>query len=70
VRDFLARRPLEVPVYLEATLAPEAFGTIVLPTTYVLDAKGVIRLHHRGAADWDTPEVEAFLRALSADASS
>jgi thiol-disulfide isomerase/thioredoxin len=70
VREFLARRPLGVPVLLEGTLAPEAFGAIVLPTTFVLDAEGVIRLHHRGAADWDTPEVEALLRALSAEASS
>lgn len=69
VREFLARRPLGVPVYLEGTLAPEALGAIVLPTTFVLDSEGVIRLHHRGAAEWDTPEVEEFLRALSAEAS-
>lgn len=69
VREFLARRPLGVPVYLEGTLAPEAFGAIVLPTTFVLDGDGVIRLHHRGAAEWDTPEVEAFLRALAGEAS-
>ncbi len=70
VREFLARRPLGVPVYLEGTLAPEALGAIVLPTTFVLDAQGVIRLHHRGAAEWDTAEVEEFLRALSAEAAS
>lgn len=70
VREFLARRPLGVPVYLEGTLAPEALGAIVLPTTFVLDAQGVIRLHHRGAAEWATAEVEEFLRALSAEAAS
>ena len=70
VRDFLARRRVDLPVYLEETLAPEALGVIVLPTTFILDARGAIRLHHRGAAEWDTPEVEAFLRALSAEAAS
>ena len=70
VGDFLARRPLAVPVYLEATLAPEALGVIVLPTTFLHDPEGEILLHHRGASEWDSPEVEAFLRALSAEGPS
>lgn len=65
VREFVRRqRPALEPV-LEETLAPAAFGELVLPTTAVLDTRGRMVLLHRGAADWNTPEVRALLRALA-----
>ncbi|MEQ9569712.1 MAG: TlpA disulfide reductase family protein, partial [Longimicrobiales bacterium] len=64
VRAFLRRRPLAVEPVLERTLAPEALGAEALPHTVILDASGRIVLKHRGAAAWDTPEVEALLRSL------
>ncbi len=54
-----------LPVYLERDPIPEAYGLKALPTTYILDRNGAIVLRHRGAADWDRPEVRAFLRSLT-----
>lgn len=68
VRAFLRRRPLGVEPVLEHTLAPAALGVEALPHTAILDADGAVVLRHRGAAVWDTPEVEALLRALEPSA--
>ena len=54
-----------LPVYLEHAPLPDAFGLEALPTTYIVDRSGAIVLRHRGAADWDRPEVGDFLRALA-----
>jgi thiol-disulfide isomerase/thioredoxin len=69
VEGFLETHPVALPVVFEETLAPEAFGPVVLPTTVVLDARGRVVLRHRGATAWDTDEVERLLRALDREAS-
>ena len=67
VAAFVRRLGLEISPVLEETLAPEAFGELVLPTTVLLDREGRMVLRHRGAAEWDTPEVRAFLLALAGE---
>lgn len=65
VRRFLERHRLAVPVYLEAEPAPASYDVLALPTTLVVDRSGRLVLHHRGAADWNQPEVRSWLRRLA-----
>lgn len=66
VERFARRQQMAVSPVLEATLAPEALGVEALPHTAILDSSGRLVIRHRGATDWDTPEVEALLRSLVA----
>jgi peroxiredoxin len=66
VREFLRRRRHTFPAFVEATRLPAAFGLRALPTTFVIDREGRIVLAHRGAANWDTPRMRAYLRELAA----
>jgi thiol-disulfide isomerase/thioredoxin len=67
VRAFAELNDHDLPLVVEETLAPEAFGELVLPTTVILDSEGRMVLRHRGAAEWDTPEVQALLRTLAGE---
>ncbi len=64
VEPFLRVQGYDLPVYLEIQEMPEAFGLEALPTTWIVDSRGRIVLKHRGAADWNQPEVRDFLLAL------
>ncbi len=66
VTRFLRRHQLDLPVFLEADPFPPSLGVSAVPTTLVVDQRGNIVLRHRGAADWNRPEVHAFLEALLA----
>lgn len=70
VADFVRRRRLTLPVYLEATRAPEVYRFNAVPTTWIVDRAGRIALRRRGAARWDTPEMLALVRTLLADSSA
>lgn len=41
-----------------------AFGTTRPPESYIIDKRGVIRRKFIGAQDWNTPEIQAYLRSL------
>jgi cytochrome c biogenesis protein CcmG, thiol:disulfide interchange protein DsbE len=41
-----------------------AFGTTRPPETYIIDRKGMIRRKFIGAQDWNTPEIQDYLRSL------
>jgi thiol-disulfide isomerase/thioredoxin len=64
VEQFVRRRGLTLPVYLEAAAPPAAFAFEAVPTTWIVDRQGNIVLRHRGAARWDLPATIAFLDAL------
>lgn len=65
VRRFLRRYRYDLPIYLEKTPVPHAFGLLGLPTSWLVDREGRIALIRHGEAVWDTDEVEAFVRALA-----
>ncbi|HUG28813.1 MAG TPA: TlpA disulfide reductase family protein [Gemmatimonadales bacterium] len=67
VSRFLRRHQLDLPVFLESDPFPPSLGVSAVPTTLVVDQRGNIVLRHRGAADWNRPEVHAFLEALLAN---
>lgn len=64
VRSFLRRHGYRLPAAVEDQRMPASFGLRALPTTYVIAADGRIVLSHRGAADWDRPEVRRLIRRL------
>lgn len=65
VRRHLRRHPMALPVFLEEERFPPAFGVRGIPMSWIVDREGRIVLHRFGAAAWDSPAVEAFLRELS-----
>ena len=65
VKPWVSRRGYRLPFYVEGTRMPESFGLRALPTTWILDGEGRVVLRHRGAADWDRPDVRALLASLS-----
>ncbi|MDZ7632630.1 MAG: TlpA disulfide reductase family protein [Gemmatimonadaceae bacterium] len=68
VAEFVRRRALRLPVYLEMSQAPAVYRFDAVPTTWIVDREGRIVFRHRGAMRWDTPAVQRFVRSLlSAD---
>lgn len=65
VRRHLRRHPLSLSVFLEEERFPPAFGLRGIPMTWIVDREGRIAYRHFGAADWDIPAVEDFLRELA-----
>ena len=67
VTDFVRRRRLTLPVYLEATPAPAVYRFDAVPTTWIFDRAGRIVFRRRGAMRWDTPAVRALVIRLLAE---
>jgi peroxiredoxin len=40
------------------------YGTVLIPETYIIDRKGVVRRKFVSAVDWNSPEVVDFLTKL------
>jgi thiol-disulfide isomerase/thioredoxin len=66
VERFQRRYRLALPIFLELDAIPRELGVAAVPTTLIVDREGRVLLRHRGAADWNRPEVHAFLEALLA----
>lgn len=64
VVKFLKKKNLDLPVYYERTSPPEVLSTSSLPTTFLIDAKGMIRVDKVGAADWNSKKVRALLDSM------
>ena len=54
----------DLPVYYERTKAPSLLASKVLPTTYILDKEGKIRVAETNAADWNTDKIKSLLDSL------
>jgi thiol-disulfide isomerase/thioredoxin len=61
VETFLANRNVEIPVFYQATKAPELLQTNSLPTTYLIDKDGSVIIKKVGSADWNSNKVRALL---------
>ena len=40
------------------------YGTVLIPETFIIDRKGVVRRKFVSAVDWNTPEITDFLTKL------
>ena len=66
--DFLIDAPLDFLIPSDPDgEAAERFGVIGMPTSYLIDPEGTIRLVHMGFRDGDMEEIEAAINALIAD---
>ena len=66
VRKFLAELNLtNLPLYIDETgAAARAVGAIGLPTTLLIDRRGRELGRLVGPAEWNAPEVVAYIKAL------
>ncbi len=64
VVKFLERKKLDLPVYYERTRPPAVLSSSSLPTTYLIDSEGVVRVDKVGAADWNSKKVRSLLDEL------
>lgn len=65
VQRYLNTVRYSLPVYRMESNPPPAVQSIEsLPTTLIVDKQGMIRIRHRGAADWNTPEVVDLIDEL------
>jgi thiol-disulfide isomerase/thioredoxin len=64
-RKALAKRPVS---YLSASdpsgMLPKRFGLETMPTTYLIDETGVVRLVHRGYRNGDMDEIRKHVQKL------
>ncbi len=64
IRDFVQDNGFTFPVYSATMWPPPALETESIPATFIVSPEGKIVLRHLGAAQWDHPDVVAFLRGL------
>lgn len=67
VQKFLDKHTYNLPVYLQKFSAPDQLSSNALPTTYVIDKKGRIRINETGVANWNSDKVKALLDQLLAE---
>ena len=61
VEDFISKNGYTLPVYFERSAPPGELSSGSLPTTYIIDASGAIRVKKVGAADWNSGKVRDLL---------
>ena len=64
VLDFIRKEHFDFPVYFENGKAPEQLKTSSIPTTFLLDGDGKIRIMKVGSADWNSTTVRNLLDSL------
>lgn len=62
---YVENKQFDIPIYRLATGVPEAFESRSLPTTYVVDPEGQIKLKKSGMAKYNTERFRNFLAGLS-----
>ena len=58
---FMENKELSLPVYFQVSEVPGEMSSNSLPTTYIIDPRGVIIASKVGAADWNSSKVRALL---------
>ncbi len=65
IRSFVAQRGLTFEILNEGSGAIEnAYQSPGIPSTFLIDRRGVIRMKVMGAADWDAPQRRAAIEAV------
>ena len=66
-RRALSRRPVTYPNASDPTgMLPKRFGLETMPTSYLIDQNGVVRLVHRGFRNGDMDEIRKQIEKLLA----
>lgn len=65
VRDFLSKHPVDFPVLMDSdSKVSRQFKVFSLPTTFLLDKRGVIRQRFLGEEEWDSPAMREKITTL------
>jgi thiol-disulfide isomerase/thioredoxin len=71
IAGFLSDHPAPgLPILLGGNAIAKAWHVQALPTAYVVDRHGILRLGALGERDWTSPDIERQLRALEPTAPS
>lgn len=63
-KAFNTRKNYNFSIYAPAQNLPEMYQSSSIPTTYIIDAKGNLRMIHKGMADYSTKDFKDFLTSL------
>lgn len=64
-RTFIAKKEFEFPVYFLRSELPTSYNTRSIPTTYVIDKEGMIKVENHGMAKYNTDSFNQLLNDLS-----
>lgn len=64
VKSFLTKKGYELPVYFPFSQVPEALQSKSIPTNFLIDGEGKLRIKETGAANWNSKKVRALLDGL------
>ncbi|GHA81598.1 TlpA family protein disulfide reductase [Pontibacter akesuensis] len=64
VKKYIDKKGYTFPVYLPASQLPQEFQSNAIPTTFIISPEGKIVAKQEGMADYNTPEVVAFLQGM------
>jgi thiol-disulfide isomerase/thioredoxin len=64
VQEYLAYHPARLAMYTPSDPIPGAFQPRLIPSTYIFDRSGRVRMHQSGDALWGEPNTVRFLRKL------
>ena len=67
VEKFLDKHNYTFPVYLQKFSAPAQLASNALPTTYLIDKNGLIRIEETGVANWNSDKVKNLMDQLLAE---
>jgi thiol-disulfide isomerase/thioredoxin len=65
VRQDPLAKSLTMPLYVFTSPVPPELDPEGLPTTYIFNRQGKVVFAHTGIAQWDAPEIVAYLEALA-----
>ena len=67
-RAFLKKKPVDYPVGIDTEgKTPKAYGVKAMPTSYIIDKKGVIRYVHKGFKPKDMKKIQKLVAELLAE---
>lgn len=66
VKEFVAQTPLDFEVLFDSKLAVTRalYKAFMVPTSFVIDRRGIIFKKHFGEQDWTRPELVREIEAL------
>lgn len=64
-KKFLQERPVDYPIGSDTKgVLPQAYGVMAMPTSYLIDRKGVVRKVHEGFRESDMPKIRKEVMEL------
>ncbi|WP_318345825.1 TlpA family protein disulfide reductase [Flagellimonas baculiformis] len=67
VEAFLKKKGYGLPVYFQASEAPQELTGSTIPATYIISKSGKIVVDEKGAANWNSERTRALLNELIAE---